>query len=658
MAAQPRLRATDSDDAQVAVPVLCCLLQDLAGAVAFLASHPLHAAYLLVFARHLAAVAAFFGPLLVSTALLLAALATVGGGADWPEAGSSSLCGVAVAALRAGLRPDGGGEAGLVAQLCFFVLGPGDATAVDRVGEITGDLCDITGSCFVSEEGEEGLLLLGGEECKEVAFALPLMDDAMGDSSFFFLDHKDSGEGKDEIDDKVVISEDLKSLAQQCYQGEVGFVQESVAEEEQVVGIQEQGLISSDIGDAIAEKRLECDLVSVEIKKCEPVQEMGMEVKKREPVQAIEMEIKKCEPVQKMEVKELQPVQPKGIRSREQVKPCSLIAQRIKLWEAQVSGSFNTVIEDKEDISVKFSFESKSNKDLKKCVPSEADPCIEKRDHKLKTQDVTSKKQSVEREYGQEFKDVKECVPSETETFSEIWSQDQSVEENAPASHTEQVPTDMQPEAEFKEQQCRAAQAEQDVQVGEPEQALQGTEEYKDVTESPVLCNERESSLKSTSIAGRVHSRTSSENLIGEGLPSQKEKEWKRTLACKLYEERMQLKLCRDRAVVEGSDNMDMLWEAYEVGGSGSGTKQGGIRVRNSKKVEELVEEDQEESGEQDDDDDEGSVRQLCCLQALKFSTKKTGFGGGKPSLAKISKVLKRMTALSRVGSRHSQKEP
>lgn len=30
----------------------------------------------------------------------------------------------------------------------------------------------------------------------------------------------------------------------------------------------------------------------------------------------------------------------------------------------------------------------------------------------------------------------------------------------------------------------------------------------------------------------------------------------------------MQLKLCRDRAVVECSDNMDMLWEAYEGGGS------------------------------------------------------------------------------------------
>jgi hypothetical protein len=32
------------------------------------------------------------------------------------------------------------------------------------------------------------------------------------------------------------------------------------------------------------------------------------------------------------------------------------------------------------------------------------------------------------------------------------------------------------------------------------------------------------------------------------------------------------------------------------------------------------------------------------------------GFGGGKPSLAKISKVLRRMAVLSRAGSRRSHK--
>jgi hypothetical protein len=390
---------------------------------------------------------------------------------------------------------------------------------------------------------------------------------------------------------------------------------------------------------------LECDPVSVEIKKRESMQAMELEVKKCEPV---EMEIKKWEPA--TEVKEVQSAESTGNKEREPVKRRSSIAQRIKLWEAHVSGNFNTVIEDEEDISVKI-------KDVKRCLHFEADPCV---DRKLKAQDTTSRKQSVEQEHGQEFKDVKECVPPETDTSSEICGPDSSrAEENAPAPQRDQVPKDVQPEAELHEQEWRAAQPEQDTQerqAAQPERDLEEIEEYEDdvTTESmATTCNERaeDSPKPPTSIAGRVRSRTSSENLVSdEGSPPQKEKEWKRTLACKLYEERMQLRLCRDRAVVEGSDNMDMLWEAYEVGG---GVRRAGIKVKSSKKAEGLVEDDEES---EEHGDDEGSVRQLCCLQALKFSTKKMGFGGGKPSLAKISKVLRKMTVLSRVGSRRSHK--
>jgi ribosomal protein L12E/L44/L45/RPP1/RPP2 len=169
-----------------------------------------------------------------------------------------------------------------------------------------------------------------------------------------------------------------------------------------------------------------------------------------------------------------------------------------------------------------------------------------------------------------------------------------------------------------------------------------------------------ENPLKSTSIARRVHTRISSENLVGEASPG-KEKEWKRTLACKLYEERIQLKLLRDRAVVGAcsGDDMDMLWEAYETGGGSSAaagdTKRGGSsKAKRGNAQEESV--DGGESEEETDVDEEGPVRQLCCLQALKFSTRKMNLGGGKPSLAKISKVLKRMTALSRVGSSRNLK--
>ncbi|RCV38129.1 hypothetical protein SETIT_8G117500v2 [Setaria italica] len=700
--------ARDSDALAVASAVSLCLLHDLVGAAAFLASHPLHAVYLLIFARGLVTLAAFFWPLLASTSLLLAVLATVGpyigGGAEWPGVRSlGRTCGIAVAALCAGLRPDGG--AGLVGQLCSFVLGPADTASVLRVEEIMGEPCDITACCFVLEE-EKSLLLLGGDECKELAFEF-------GERSF--LDYEDFGDLKDEIDEKVVISEDLKgsdSLAEQCCPSATIFVQEMEAEEEENC-IQGQGLILSavdEVSDGVEEKRLECDPVSVEIKKCEP--EQALDIKKLEPVEPMEakkleikksesvhaVEIKKCEPVkagqikksepvnsvetqnpklvqaveinkcehaQELEVKKLEPVEPLEIRKSdpvepveikksEPVKPRSSIAQRIKLWEAQVCGNIKPVLEDEEN-SVESSLEVGPVKDLKKCMRFEADPCVNNRNSEQQAQDVAHDQESTNEQHEQEFKDVKEYTRSETETSSAKCSQNDEAEEVAlavslPEEELQQGCKDEQPEPELQEQVYEIAQAEQELQEME--------EVYADVTSSPAMWNGRESPLKSSSIAGRVHSRTSSENLVSEGSPSRKDKEWKRTLACKLYEERMQLRLCRDRAVVEGSDNMDMLWEAYEVGGGGGGGKGRGGKRSGSKaksvandKVEELVDEGEEE--EEEDDDEE--VRQLCCLQALKLSTRKMNFGGGKPSLSKITKVLRRMTALSRMGSRRKQ---
>ncbi|RLM69290.1 DNA ligase 1 [Panicum miliaceum] len=722
----------DSDAMAVASALPLCLFHDLVGVAVFLASHPVHAVYLLIFARGLASLAAFFWPLLASTSLLLAVLATagpyVGGGAEWPGVRSlGRTCGIAVAALCAGLRPDGAGAgAGLVGQLCSFVLGPTDAASVLRVEEIMGEPCDTTAVCFVLDE-DKSLLLLGGDGCKELSFEVPTMGSAIGERSF--LDYDDFGDLKDEIDDKVVISEDLKvsnSLAEQCCPRDTLFVQEIEVGEEEENDIQGQGLILSaidEVSDDVEEKRLECDPVSVEIKKSDPVQALEikklepvepvvakileikkpepaheveikkcepmqpMQIKKSERVESVEtkksgpaesvetknsklvqaLEIKKCEPVQVLEVKKFEPVEPLEIRKskpvepveikkREQVKPRSSIAQRIKLWEAQVSGNIKPVLEDKEESSVEFSLEKAPIKDAKQCVRFEADPCVDKRDNEHQDQEVASSEESPNEQQEQEVKDVKEYTRSETETSSEKCSQNIEAAQAVAQAEEElqQDCKDAQPEPELQEQAHK---------IEQPEQELQEMEEevYTDVTASPAMWNGRESPLKSTSIAGRVHSRTSSENLVSEGSPSWKDKEWKRTLACKLYEERMQLRLCRDRAVVEGSDNMDMLWEAYEVGGGGGGGKGRAGKRSGSKakggadnKVEEVVDEGEEE-GQEDDDEEEGSVRQLCCLQALKFSTRKMNFGGGKPSLSKISKVLRRMTALSRMGSRRKQ---
>jgi hypothetical protein len=669
------------DAMPVAVAVSLCLLHDALGVALFLASHPLHTVYLLFFARGLLTLAAFFCPLLVSTSLLLAVFVTVGpyvGGADW--SGVKSLgrtCGIAVAALCAELRPDGA-PAGLVAQLCSFVLGPTDAASLLRVEEIMG----VTASCFVSEE-EQSLLLIG-----EPAFALPVID-YISDRSI--LDFESFGDLKDKIDEKVVISEDMKGsdpLAEQCCSPrDTLFVQKMEAEGES--GIQGQDLILSaidEVSDGVEEKRLECDPVSVEMKKFEPVQLLETrncqamqtmeikklepselmeeakkpEIKKFEPLHAIEIkksvqikkfepvvlpEIKECETVQAVQTKQLpstleikksEPVESVEIKKNEPVKPRSLIAQRIKLWEAQVSGNVKPIVGDKEENSEEFSLRNNSNKDAKKCVRFEAaDPCVAQQQE-------------------QEVKDVKEYVHFETETEAEECSAEAEQEQLL-----EQGCNDVQPEPDLHELENEIAQ---------PEQEPEGVQVYNDndVAQSPAMWNdERESPLKSTSIASRVHSRTSSGNLASEGSPSRKDKEWKRTLACKLYEERMQLRLCRDRAVVGGSDNMDMLWEAYEVGGGGSkgrgGKRSGGSSssmVKGSTgKVEDAAEEGEEEGDEEDGDGDESSVRHLCCLQALKFSTRKMNFGGGKPSLSKISKVLKRMTALSRMGSRRKQSE-
>lgn len=642
MAAQPRIDSNSGDDDDGDALALS-LLHDLLGVAAFLASNPLHAAYILFFSRYLLSLLAFFCPLLVSTSLLLVVLVTIapyvgGSGShsspEWPGVRFlGRTCGIAVSALCAELRPDGastGGGVGLVGELCSFVLGPADVAAVLRVGEIMGELCDIGTSCFVLEEK---ILFLGTEECKELATELPL-EGGIGEK--IFLDHEDFDEIKDRIEEKNVVCEDLKefkgpdsSCSEHCCPCEASM-QEM---EEQEDGIQGQGLSLSDmdgVSDDVEEKRLECDPVSVEIKKCELV------------------------------------------------KSLSSVSRRIKQWEAQTSVNFKRVLEDMEAIQgCEFSLEKGSFKDVKTCMQLETEACTEN----LPAQEIASVADSVQHEEEQGFKDVEECLRSETEASTENCRKDLQAEESASIAQpekelAEQNHKDVQPEPELQEQEYKDVQPEQELQEQDykdvqpeqewqdhkhkdvqPEQELQ-EQEYNDADEeSAVLGNGKENSLKSTSIARRVHSRTSSENLVSEESP-RKEKEWKRSLACKLYEERMQLKLCRDRAVVECSDNMDMLWEAYEVGGgkgNSSGAKRGRDKAKGVNKQEDEFVVEGEQHGEEEDDD-EGSVRQLCCLQALKFSTRKMNFGGGKPSLAKISKVLKRMTTLSRVGSRRNLK--
>ncbi|KAM7501594.1 hypothetical protein LguiB_000498 [Lonicera macranthoides] len=133
------------------------------------------------------------------------------------------------------------------------------------------------------------------------------------------------------------------------------------------------------------------------------------------------------------------------------------------------------------------------------------------------------------------------------------------------------------------------------------------------------------------------------ESNLGTYGSMRKEKEWKRTLACKLFEERHN---------VGGDEGMDSLWETYEVDSSKEKQKRD-TKKKNSKKMGAEFLEDNE--SEFDYEEDEERNVQLCCLQALKFSAGKMNLGMGRPNLVKFSKALKGIGWLHHV-SKNSKK--
>ncbi|KAL4384645.1 hypothetical protein GQ457_15G015200 [Hibiscus cannabinus] len=124
---------------------------------------------------------------------------------------------------------------------------------------------------------------------------------------------------------------------------------------------------------------------------------------------------------------------------------------------------------------------------------------------------------------------------------------------------------------------------------------------------------------------------------VGNSGLMRKDKEWKRTLACKLFEERR-----ADHA--DGDEGMDLLWEEYETESSEaqlkSSLKKGGVNYK----------------GIGEYDYDEECVGQLCCLQALKLSAGKMNLGMGRSNIVKISKALKGFGWLQHVSNRHGKK--
>ncbi|XP_030472754.2 uncharacterized protein LOC115690533 [Syzygium oleosum] len=132
---------------------------------------------------------------------------------------------------------------------------------------------------------------------------------------------------------------------------------------------------------------------------------------------------------------------------------------------------------------------------------------------------------------------------------------------------------------------------------------------------------------------------------LGSFGSMRREKEWKRTLACKLFEERHN---------AEGGEGMDLLWEAYENDTTTKQVKNSAKKGKRGGRVEGHVKGDyqvKEEEEEEEEDMDE----QFCCLQALKFSAGKMNLGMGRPNLVRISKAFRGIGWLHHVG-KHTKK--
>ncbi|XP_010038991.2 uncharacterized protein LOC104427626 [Eucalyptus grandis] len=132
---------------------------------------------------------------------------------------------------------------------------------------------------------------------------------------------------------------------------------------------------------------------------------------------------------------------------------------------------------------------------------------------------------------------------------------------------------------------------------------------------------------------------------LGSFGSMRREKEWKRTLACKLFEERHD---------AEGGEGMDLLWEAYENDSSAKHAKDRAKKGKRGGRLEGHAK-DAGEVEEEEEEEEEDVDGQFCCLQALKFSAGKMNLGMGRPNLVRISKAFRGIGWLHHVG-KHTKK--
>ncbi|GJR79691.1 hypothetical protein Tco_0150476 [Tanacetum coccineum] len=139
-------------------------------------------------------------------------------------------------------------------------------------------------------------------------------------------------------------------------------------------------------------------------------------------------------------------------------------------------------------------------------------------------------------------------------------------------------------------------------------------------------------SIKSDLGKASAMATTTTTNSAADNLKTN-EKEWKRTLACKLFEKRCSLE--------GGGEGMDSLWEAFEEDDNTNKISRSSKKKTNLKNNKAKTEFKYFDDGVSEDGDEFMGNGQLCCLKALKMSTGKMNLGKGKPNLVKISKALK-----------------
>ncbi|XP_060188974.1 uncharacterized protein LOC132617926 [Lycium barbarum] len=107
-----------------------------------------------------------------------------------------------------------------------------------------------------------------------------------------------------------------------------------------------------------------------------------------------------------------------------------------------------------------------------------------------------------------------------------------------------------------------------------------------------------------------------------KGKKIHKAKDWKRTLACKFYEE-------RHNASDSTGEEMDLLWEKYEMDSIKNNEKRDNSNSK--KKMRSYVKEEHINE----------HIEQLCCLQALNLSAGKKNLGMGRANFVRISRAIK-----------------